>query len=40
MIGNVPELQEVTRSKIVVREVGTVALEVLVAAPFAIHIAM
>jgi hypothetical protein len=40
MIGNVPELQEVTRSEVVVGEVGTMAPEILVAAPFAIHVAM
>jgi hypothetical protein len=40
MIGNVPKLQEVTRSEVVVGEVGTAAFEVLAAAPFAIHVAM
>jgi hypothetical protein len=40
MIRNVPELQEVTRSEVVVGKVGTVAFEILAAAPFAIHIAM
>jgi hypothetical protein len=38
IIGNVPELQEVTRSEVVVEEVGTAAPEFLVATPFAIHI--
>jgi hypothetical protein len=40
MIGNVPELQEATRSEVVVGEVRTVATEFLVAATFAIHVAM
>jgi hypothetical protein len=40
MIGNVPELQEVTRSEVVVGELGTAAPEFLAAAPFAIHVAM
>jgi hypothetical protein len=40
MIRNIPELQEVTRSEVVVGEVGTVAFEVFAAAPFAIHVAM
>jgi hypothetical protein len=39
MIGNVLELQEVTRSEVVVGQVGTVAFEFLTAAPFAIHAA-
>jgi hypothetical protein len=39
MVGNVPELQEVTRSEVAVGEVGSVAFEFLVVAPFAIHIA-
>jgi hypothetical protein len=39
MIGNAPELQEVTRSEVVVGEVGTAAFEFLVAAPFTIHVA-
>jgi hypothetical protein len=39
MLGNVPELQEATRSVVVVGEVGTVAFEFLTAAPFAIHVA-
>jgi hypothetical protein len=40
MIGNVPELQEVMRSEVVIREVGTVAFEFLATGPFAIHVAM
>jgi hypothetical protein len=40
MIGKVPELQEVTRSEVVVGEVGFVAPEFLTAVPFAIHVAM
>jgi hypothetical protein len=40
MIGNVPELVEVVRTEIVVGEVAAVATEFLVAAPFAIHVAM
>jgi hypothetical protein len=40
MIGNVPELQEATRSEVVVGEVGTAAPEFIVAAPFAIHVAI
>jgi hypothetical protein len=40
MIGNVPELQEATRSEVVVGELGTAAPEFLAAAPFAIHVAM
>jgi hypothetical protein len=40
MIGNVPELQEATRSEVVVGEVGTTAPEFIVAAPFAIHVAI
>jgi hypothetical protein len=40
MVGNVPELQESTRSEVVVGEVGTVAHAFLAAAPFAIHVAM
>jgi hypothetical protein len=39
MIGNVPELQEATRTEVVVGEVGTVAFEFLAAAPFAIPVA-
>jgi hypothetical protein len=38
MIGNVPELQEATRSEVVVGEVGTAAPEFLAAMPFAIHV--
>jgi hypothetical protein len=40
MIGNIPELQEVTRSEVVVGEVGTVAPKFLTAAPFVIHVAI
>jgi hypothetical protein len=40
MIGNVPELQEVIRSEVVVGEVGTAAPGFLAAAPFAIHVVM
>jgi hypothetical protein len=40
MIGNVPELVEAARRKVVVGEVATVTTEFLVAAPFAIHVAM
>jgi hypothetical protein len=40
MIGNVPELQEATRSEVVVAELGTVAPEFLAVAPFTIHVAM
>jgi hypothetical protein len=40
MIGNVPELQEATRSEIVVGVVRIVAPEFLAAAPFAIHVAI
>jgi hypothetical protein len=40
MIGNVRELQEATRSEVVVGEVGTMTLEFLAATPFAIHVAM
>jgi hypothetical protein len=40
MVGNVPELQESTRSEVVVGEVGTVAHAFLAAAPFVIHVAM
>jgi hypothetical protein len=39
MIGNAPELQEATRSEVVVGEVGTAAFEFLAAAPFTIHVA-
>jgi hypothetical protein len=38
MVGNVPELQEVTRSEVVVGEVGSVTFEFLIVAPFAIHV--
>jgi hypothetical protein len=38
MIRNVPELQEVTQSEVVVGEVGTAAPKFLVAASFAIHV--
>jgi hypothetical protein len=37
---NVLELEEVTRSEVVVGEVGTAAPEFLAAAPFVIHAAM
>jgi hypothetical protein len=37
---NVLELEEVTRSEVVVGEVGTTAPEFLAAAPFVIHAAM
>jgi hypothetical protein len=40
MIENVPELVEVVRTEVVVGEVAVVATEFLVAAPFAIHVAM
>jgi hypothetical protein len=40
MIENVPELKEAAQREVVVGEVGTVAPEFLVAAPFAIHVAM
>jgi hypothetical protein len=40
MIGNIPKLQEATQSEVVVGEVGTVAPEFLVAASFAIHVAI
>jgi hypothetical protein len=40
MIRNVPELQEMTRSEVVVGEVGTATFEIIVATPFAIHVAM
>jgi hypothetical protein len=39
MIGNVPELQEVTQSKVEMGEVGTAAPTFLATAPFAIHVA-
>jgi hypothetical protein len=40
MLGNIPELQEVTRSEVMVAELGIVAPEFLAATPFAIHVAM
>jgi hypothetical protein len=40
MIGNIPELQEVTRREVVVGEVGTMTPAFLVAVTFAIHVAM
>jgi hypothetical protein len=40
MIGNVPELVEAARKEVVVGVVATAATEFLVAAPFAIHVAM
>jgi hypothetical protein len=40
MIGNIPELVEAARREVVVGEVATAATEFLVAAPFAIHVAM
>jgi hypothetical protein len=40
MIGNIPELQVVTLSEVVVGEVGTAAFEFLAVAPFAIHVAL
>jgi hypothetical protein len=40
MIGNVPEVQEATRSEVVVGEIGTAAPEFLAAAPFVIHVTM
>jgi hypothetical protein len=40
MIGTVPELQEVTRSEVVLGEVEIVTPEFLAAASFAIHVAM
>jgi hypothetical protein len=39
MIGNVPKLQEATRSEVVVEEVGTTTFEFLVVVSFAIHVA-
>jgi hypothetical protein len=38
MIGNVQELQEATRSEVVVEEVGTTTPEFLAAVSFAIHV--
>jgi hypothetical protein len=40
MIENLLELQEATRSEVVVGEVGTVTFKFLPAASFAIHVAM
>jgi hypothetical protein len=40
MIGNIPELQESTRSEVVMGEVRTVTPEFLAAASFSIHVAM
>jgi hypothetical protein len=41
MIGNVSDLQEATQSEVVVGGgLGTTVLEFLVAAPFAIHVAI
>jgi hypothetical protein len=40
MIGNIPELQEVTQSEVVVGELGTAAPELLATVPFAIHVAI
>jgi hypothetical protein len=40
MIVNIPELQEMTQSEVVVGEVGTAAPEFLAAMPFAIHVAI
>jgi hypothetical protein len=40
MIENVLELQEATRSDVVVGEVGITAFEFLTTASFAIHVAM
>jgi hypothetical protein len=40
MIQNIPEIQEMTRSEVVVGVVGTTIFEILAAAPFAIHVAM
>jgi hypothetical protein len=40
MIGNILEVQEATRSEVVVGEVATTTFEFLVAVPFAIHVAM
>jgi hypothetical protein len=40
MIGNVPKLQEATRSEVVVGEDGTTTLEFLATASFSIHVAM
>jgi hypothetical protein len=40
MIGNILEVQEATRSEVVVGEVATTTFEFLVAVPFAIHVSM
>jgi hypothetical protein len=40
MIVNVPELQEMTRSEVVVGEVGTTTFEFLAVMLFTIHVAM
>jgi hypothetical protein len=40
MVRNILELQEVIRTEVVVRELGTAAPEFLAAAPFAIHVVM
>jgi hypothetical protein len=40
MIGNIPKLQEATRSEVVVGKIGTVTFEFLAAVPFAVHVAM
>jgi hypothetical protein len=40
MIGNVPKLQEATRSEVVVGEDGTTTHEFLATASFSIHVAM
>jgi hypothetical protein len=39
MIGTVPELQEVTRSEVVVGNVETTTFEFLIAALFVVHVA-
>jgi hypothetical protein len=39
MVGNVPELQDVTRSEVVVGVVGTAVFQFFAVAPFAIHVA-
>jgi hypothetical protein len=40
IIGNVPKLVEAAQMVVVVGEIATAATEFLVAAPFAIHVAM
>jgi hypothetical protein len=40
MLGNVLDLQEATRSEVVVGEVGTAIPKFLTAMPFATHVAM